>query len=301
MTRKNRTKEPLKLLSAEFNYDEVEVEADWRYQLVVPYIRHSASYLAVRDKYRGAKVKKSDLPKDEAAVYKVADWFDLLSVEADDDGGDQIDWWERAGKSLYGFDMPIPAVSGIYMEAGEVRTLHKGGRLVPTFLIEVPLNLTMTEAQKGIKDLIQFYMENWKPRIEFGVPLPEAYKAHYKLEKSKLKEDTLVNGLEALTMYKAGVPLWKIGNDLNLSPAHQINGDLKKLGARDSENKRVLSIKARQLVKIASLVAENAARGRFPSKKMFPEAMLGSYERDAGRPVGSKSPKTRNVTKYKSF
>ena len=52
-----------------------------------------------------------------------------------------------------------------------------------------------------------------------------------------------------------------------------------------------------ELVKIASLVAENAARGRFPSKKMFPEAMLESYERDAGRPKGSKSPKNNECHK----
>ncbi|MBU3588439.1 hypothetical protein ICN30_11390 [Polynucleobacter sp. 31A-FELB] len=300
MNAKNRNKGALTQLSAEFNYDEVEVEADWRYHLVVPYIRHSTSYLTVRDKYRGEKVKKSGLPKDEAAVYKVAEWFDILSVEADDDGGDQTDWWERAGKSLYGFDMPIPAVSGIYMEAGETRTLHKGGRLVPTFLIEVPLNLTLTEAQKGIKDLLKFYMQHWKPPIQFGAPLPEAYKAHFKLEKSKLQEETLINGLEALSMYKAGTPLWKIANELGLSPAHRIDEEAVKPGKHDSEYKRVLSIKARQLVKIASLVAENAARGRFPSKKMFPEAMLESYERDAGRPKGSKSPKTMNVTKYKT-
>ena len=300
MRKNSRIKGPLTKLSAEFNADEVEVEADWRYHLVVPYIRHSSSYLAVRDKYRGAKVNKRDLPKDEAAVFKVADWFDILSVAADDDGGSQTEWWERAGKSLYGFDMPIPDVSGIYMAAGEVRTLHKGGRLVPTFLIEVPLNLTMTQAQKGIKDFFQFYMQHSNPPIEFGVPLPAAYKAHYRLEKSKLQEDTLVNGLEALTMYKAGTPLWKIANQLDLSPAHRIDEKTSKPGGKDSEYKRVLSVKARQLVKIASLVAENAARGRFPSKKMFPEAMLESYERDAGRPKGSKSPKTMNVTKYKT-
>ncbi len=299
---KNRlNRESLINFSAEFNADEVEVAPDWRYQLVVPYIRQSSSYLAVRDKYRGANVKKADLPKDEAAVYKVADWFDILSIEADDDGGDQLDWWERAGKSLYGFDMPIPSVTGIYMEAGETRTLHKGGRLVPTFIIEVPLNLTMTEVLKGIKDVFKFFIKNWGTPIQFGVPLPDAYRAHYKLEKSKLQEDTLVNGLEALTMYRAGMPLWKIGNTLDLSPAHRVNEDASKPGKHDSEYKRVLSIKARQLVRIASLVAENAARGRFPSNKAFPEAMLKSYERDPGRPVGSKSPKTTNVTKYKSF
>ena len=292
---------PLTNFSAEFNADEVEVAPDWRYQLVVPYIRQSSSYLAVRDKYRGIKVNKIDLPKDESAVYKVAEWFDLLSIDSDNYSQNQIEWWEGVGKSLYGFDMPIPDINAIYLEAGEVRTLHRGGRLVPTFLIEVPLNLTMTEVLKGIKGVFRTHTKQHSLPVQFGIPLPEAYKSHYKLEKSKLRQDTLIRGLQALAMYKEELPLWKIGNALDLSPAHRVNEDAAKPGKHDSEYKRVLSIKARQLVRIASLVAENAARGRFPSNKAFPEAMLKSYERDPGRPAGSKSPKTTNVTKYKSF
>ena len=45
----------------------------------------------------------------------------------------------------------------------------------------------------------------------------------------------------------------------------------------------------------ALLIAENAARGRFPCDKPFPEAMLDAYTRKAGRPVGSKRPKRINV------
>ena len=298
MTKNNRSKTPLNKLSAEFMEDELEVIPDWRYQLVVPFIRQSSSYLAVRDKYRGVKVKKGDLPKDEAAVYKVAEWFDILDVEADDDGGDQTDWWERAGKSLYGFEMPTPKVMGTFIDAGQTQTMTMG-HLVPSLVIQVPLNLSQTKAERDIKSLIKHFMEHSQSYIHFNQPLPDSYKTHYKLEKSKLQEGTLVNCLEALTMYKTGIALWKIGNALDLSPAHRIDEDVAPK-ENDIDNKRFLSVKARQLIKIGSLVAENAARGRFPSKKPFPEAMLASYERDAGRPKGSKSPKKMNVTKYKT-
>jgi len=35
------------------------------------------------------------------------------------------------------------------------------------------------------------------------------------------------------------------------------------------------------------LVAENAARGRFPSDKNFSEAITTPYKRKAGRPTGT--------------
>lgn len=291
MASKKCTKHHLRGFSAKYLTDEIEVEADWRYQLIVPYIRQSNSYLAVREKYRGEELKDADLPKDEAAVYKVAEWFDILSIEADDDDGDQFGWWDRAGKFLYGFDKPIPSVSGTYLNENQTKTVDISARLVPSILIEVPLNLTMTEAQRGIKDLFQHFIKHWSSPIKFGMSLPDSYKAHYKLAQSKLREDTLIKGLEALTMYKAGLPLWRIGNALDLSPLDWINEDAELDQEDESDKKRVLSIKARQLVKIASLVAENAARGRFPSDKPFPEAILDSYKRPAGRPLGSKRSK----------
>lgn len=299
MSAKRRNKDALTQLGAHYIEDEVEVESDWRYQLVVPYIRQSMSYQAVRDKYRGAKVKKADLPKDEAAVYKVAEWFDILDEAADDDGGDQTDWWERAGKTLYGFDNPIPTVTGSYIGAQETATMTLG-HVVPSLVIQVPLNLTLGKAQGQIKDLFKLYIEHSNSEIQFGAPLPPSYKAHYKLEKSKLQESTLVNGLKALSLYLSGKALWEIGKELDLSPAHRLDERIKKHSQEERDNKRFLSIKARQLVRIASLVAENAARGRFPSKTPFPEAMLSTYEREAGRPKGSKSPKTMNVTKYRT-
>jgi len=51
-----------------------------------------------------------------------------------------------------------------------------------------------------------------------------------------------------------------------------------------SYRKNVLSIAARRAIRQAVLVAENAARGRFPTDKWFPEAILSPYSRKAGRP-----------------
>ena len=282
----NKTKKVLQPLFADVYVDAVDVLPDWRYHLVVPYMRLSSSYIAVRDKYRGFKVAKSDLPKDEKLVFQIADEFDVLSVEADDDAGDQTDWWERAGKYLYGYQNQIPSVTHLYADAEHVLKVPVGGLGYPSLAMNVPFTLTMTEAISQIRRLFKMYEQD--PELHFGMALPDSYIARVKLEPSRLRQDTLVKGVAALTMHREGLPLWQIGNKLELSVGNLIDEttsglDLDELAGR----KKVLSIMARRLIKTASLVAENAARGRFPSDKPFAEAMLSTYKRDAGRPKGS--------------
>jgi hypothetical protein len=93
-------------------------------------------------------------------------------------------------------------------------------------------------------------------------------------------------GLQALRAYEKGMPLWQIGNRLKLILGQCFDESLldKPKAYLYSDNKEVLSIAASRLIKTAALVAENAARGRFPSDKPFKEAMLDPFKRKAGRP-----------------
>lgn len=293
--KKNKPNKALKPLFADVYVDEVDVLPDWRYHLVVPYMRLSRSHLAVRDKYRGIKVDKSALPKDEELVLQVADGFDVLSVEADDDGGDQTQWWERAGKYLYGYQNQIPSVTHLFAEANEAMRVRVGGLGYPSLALNVPFTLTMTEAISQIRRLFKMYEQD--PELHFGMDLPDSYIAHVKLELSRLRQDTLVKGVAALTMHREGLPLWQIGNKLELSLGSVFDEKLMHTMDQDvlADKKKVLSIMARRLIKTAALVAENAARGRFPSDKPFAEAMLTAYKRDAGRPKGSGRPLRNHV------
>lgn len=283
--RQKKVQKALKPLFADVYVDQVDVLPDWRYHLVVPYMRLSSSYMAVRDEYRGIKVKKSALPKDAELVLSVADGFDVLRVESDDDNGDQTAWWERAGKYLYGYQNQIPSVTHLFADADHVMKVRVGGHGYPSLALNVPFTLTMTEAISQIRNLFKMYEQD--PDLHFGMALPESYIAHVKLEPSRLRQDTLVKGVEALTMHRQGLPLWQIGNKLELSLGNVIDESASGLDQDElAGRKKVLSIMARRLIKTASLVAENAARGRFPSDKPFPEAML-SANRKAGRPKGS--------------
>jgi hypothetical protein len=86
-------------------------------------------------------------------------------------------------------------------------------------------------------------------------------------------------------MYKRGLPLWKIGNELRLIPAQSfIEKDVDEIEIDLADRKEILGIAASRLIKTAALIAENAARGIFPSNKNLKTAITTSYKRRAGRP-----------------
>jgi hypothetical protein len=93
----------------------------------------------------------------------------------------------------------------------------------------------------------------------------------------------------ALKMYQFGSPLWLIGNRLALSPAHHIKLDDEGiLDANElnlAEKKIRLQILASKLVAKAELIAENAARGLYPTDATCRYAIkFESLTRKVGRP-----------------
>jgi hypothetical protein len=279
---------------ADIYLEGVDVVADWRYTLIVPYIMQSPSFIAVRDKHIGAVVQKKELPKDASLVLKIAERFDLLAVESCDDFTTNIDWWNRSGKFLYGTTTETPKVEQVLIRAGKTGAIEFDKKSYPVISLQVPLTLTATEALNQIK--LIFYIHTSINTLGFSTPISDKDVAEFQLHPSRLRQDTLTNGVKALAMYRDGTPLWKIGNDLRLSPNNAIDEHDANLDQDiAADKKRVLSIMARRLVKTAALVAENAARGRFPSDEPFPEAILSTFTRKAGRPVGSKRPKRLNA------
>jgi hypothetical protein len=275
-------KKPIKTskLYADVLADEYDAKEDWRYSLLLPYIRSSPSHLAVRDRERGLKVPKSAIPKDHKLVYKVAHWFDLLSVAADEYTVEE--WWENVGKSLYGVYKGFPVIAWDCSAPDNLQTYTDvGSSGLPTLNLFIPLTLSSQDALSQIKRLLKHLQS--RGRVQFNQDYPDDRKPYYQLEKSRLTEDTLLNGLKALELYKNGMQLWEIGDLLNLSPINAIKNNSNATYSL-TERKISLAAMTRRLITIASHVAENAARGRFPSAKPFPEAMLGDFKRKAGRP-----------------
>ena len=272
---------PLLEFRASLGRDGVSVAPDWRYDLVCDYLKASPSYRAVRKLVDGRKV--AALPKDFSVVHKVVlDFGDIHRMQ-------EIDWWQKVGKDLYGIATPLPDARDLGVLAYSKPTINAKWSGLDSLVLEVPLAMTKPQALKQIRKIVDAHF--------FTAQLPPQITAKYELAKSKLRLATLSTGLFALRYYEKGMPLWQIGNRLGLIPAQAFDERMfaKEEHHKVSYEKEVLSIAARRLVRTALLVAENAARGRFPSDKPFAEAMVGGYKRKAGRPVGSTSPKKRKA------
>lgn len=279
MTRRQTPR--VEVLGADYDKVGVAVAPDWRYELVMDFLKLSPSYRAVRNHLLGEAAQQ--LPSDFAAVKQVFKDFGDLYKER------EALWWGKRGMHLYGITAPLPNVR----EVGELNSaskwLQSQWQRVDAVVMEIPLALTLPQAIKQLRKVL----EN-KP---FAAALPQSVAPKYKLMPSKLRIETLTAGVDALKYYKRGIPLWQIGNRLRLIPAQSFN---EREVTEDnaylySEQKELLSIAARRLIRTAVLVAENAARGRFPCDKPFAEAQMDYYRRKPGRRIGSTRAKRRKA------
>ena len=269
---------PLLSLGAKHEKEGVAVVADPRYDLVCDYLKASPSYEAVMRKLAKQK-SPHPLPKDFKAVAQVVSDFGAIYKM------NEMDWWEKIGKRIYGISAPLPSVKVNGVLDKQNKELKNEWRGVNSVVAELPLNLTLPQALTQLRKQLADY--------QFSAALPKQTAPLYQLSNSKLRIDTLQNGLTALRLYKKGLPLWKIGNHLRLIPAQSfIESESNEILEDElGDRKELLSIAASRLIRCASLVAENAARGRFPSDKNFSEAITTPYKRKAGRPTGTKKVK----------
>lgn len=257
---------------------------DWRYEALVDYLKLSPSYKFACD---WAKNSKKTVPKGAPK-----DWNKVLKIY--DDFGDvfrirESAWWNIRGRELFG------------IRAAQVQTFSIGAstseKLIDDellaqaeitwsqmaqpdcLIISVPINQTKQVALKQIRSIIK----------EFSFNSTKPIKAKYDLTPSKLREHTIKLGIDALKMYRRGLPLWAIANKLDLAPAYQIEIDKRgnpNHNDLDLADKKVrLQIMASKLIAKAELIAENAARGIFPSDAPCKYALkFNAPTRKAGRP-----------------
>ncbi len=259
------------VLSSDFGVTGLSVRPDWRYEVVVDYLKLSPSFLALRRQELAHSISQV-LPIDYELVKQVFDDFGPVFTMR------EYDWWPTIGKHLYGVKAPDPKVLVVAEldESNQKITVKKTA--AHSLVVQIPLSITKSQAIKEFKKLVDGYT--------FVNAVPKEVTPKYQLTNSKLTKQTLMLGLKALRLYKQEMPLWQIGNQLRLIPGQCFDESLldKPKAYLYSDNKEVLSIAASRLIKTAALIAENAARGRFPSDKPFKEAILDPFKRKAGRP-----------------
>ncbi|MEY4566320.1 MAG: hypothetical protein RLY14_1290 [Planctomycetota bacterium] len=267
--------------SASFEIDGVFAAADWRYELLLDYLQLSPSYQAL-SKTDGEIDTSVGLPSDAQRVQEVfADFGNIRRIG-------EARWWSNRGKALFGIKAPEPAARSLGRLTTKDSQMVVKWTGVDELVVTLPLGLTRNSVLKKLSKLLA--------EEQFAQVVTPEVEPKYALYPSKLRKETLVSGIEALKMYRRQEPLWRIGNKLRVVPAQCFDERDAVLNPRNyNANKIVLSIAARRLIRCSILVAENAARGRFPCNKSFPEAMLEQYQRKAGRPVGSRGPKRKKA------
>lgn len=259
---------------ADFEKSGIHAAPDWRYELLVDYLKLSPSYTLACSENKSL-LKASQLPKD---------WKQVMTTYSDFGNVHKIresQWWTSIGRYLFG----IKAAKSEVFRVGQ-----SANKLIPdkdwknaeqvwaemskpdSLVIAIPTNQTKLAVLKQIREMIkQTKFTGSKSTIE----------PKYKLLPTKLREHTLAHGVTALKLYGRGMQLWEIGHQLGLSDA----SSLEIVNGKDiAINKAYLQIMASKLIHKAELIAENAARGRFPSDKAFSEAILVSNQRKVGRP-----------------
>lgn len=186
------------------------------------------------------------------------------------------DWWQARGIYIYGTPFSKPLVKQItriekdedfellfYKPYEQYLTKIRSSEGNPTSLIlGLPLGMPKADLLRQISKLIDH------AKVPLATKSARASKA---LAAKRLRSEPLFIQLRIL-MAKAQYPdmqLWKVGLWAKVSAKHAKTLDLKesKKKFEDADSKEHLAILTSRAFKKAKQVAENAARGSFPSSK----------------------------------
>lgn len=268
-----RTTNSLTPSAEDFRKGDKFVKASALYMHWFHFLRVSPSYELAR-RYRASKGKlsakdKARLPKDFDKVLKVFDDF------GDVNGSFFLPWWEERGFDLMAtvgkpprttffarlpegkqvaFEALAPHVKK-YVDENWTKQVRP-----PVLLVAIPMNAKRSTITKSIKALLDKHL----------IKKPNPPIAKYMLSKERFHYKTLTTCLKVI-WHRALTPkraLWRIGSELGISKEHSkaVNPDAKNQRAQDLYARQILEITTSRSFHYAHLIAENAARGIFPSK-----------------------------------
>jgi hypothetical protein len=267
------SKLPWVLRGTDFSREGWHTQPTAGYQLMFEFLRISPSYeLARKARHQGLTAEeKSLLPKDFELVLKT---YDLL--------GDVNcvlfrSWWLKRGLKAFGNPYSKPKIHGVSLiQANEDLSLsqlendirtnlldqRRDEGLSASLLISVPLTLKTTDVLRQLKKLLttrrtDIQQSRQQPKIT--------------LSGKRLHVNAIFKGLRLLWI-RATKPkweLWRLGTYAKFSDSYSNildpNGPKKIISPIDVDDRRAITkITFRALVKF-QFMAENAARGKFPS------------------------------------
>jgi hypothetical protein len=215
-------------------------------------------------------IDKQDVITEFQAVLATYDQFGDISTQSFDE------WWQARGIYIYGTPFSKPLVK-------QITRIEKDEDFEPLFYKPYEQYLTKIRAAEGNPTSLILGLPLGMPKADLlrqisklidssKVPLvTKSARASKALAAKRLRSEPLFIQLRIL-MAKAQYPdmqLWKVGLWAKVSAKHAKTLDLKesKKKFEDADSKEHLAILTSRAFKNAKQVAENAARGSFPSSK----------------------------------
>ena len=261
--------------------DGVDVPEDYRYSAMYWFLKLSPSLFAALRHLEGKK-SPYPLPDDLEQVLPVAQDFRHIFRM------DMPEWWRKHGKLLFGTPLP----SSKFYVAGTVSANRPSLTVMHDQHDAMVIRMALNQSKKDAMAALEVELDGLIAKGQFGVKAGSTLAAKYGFTSKRIRRPTLAIGMEVLQYYqsKRVHPLWWIGNCFQVSPAMCLTDEnVLTLDATEiAYRKQVLGITTSRIVNNAMLIAENAARGRFPCADPFPEAMTNVFERSVGRPSRTK-------------
>ena len=212
---------------------------------------------------------KAALIEDFQLVLKTYEEYgDISTVKFDE-------WWLERGFPIYAVDHNKPIVKEIaYIEKDvkfdesiitaikQYSKVRSNQGRPPVLLVAIPLGVNKKQSLAQIAKLIE----------QKHVPVvPKTKKAKKELAAQRLRSKPLFKAIEIL-MFKARMPnlvLWRLGVYANISPINAVGLDAKKdLTSKHVDQANRMAILTSRTLRKARLIAENAARGLYPSSQV---------------------------------
>ncbi len=261
------------------------------YLMWMEYLAISPSYELAR-RYRMGSLTKEEqqrLPADFDRVLSVYD--DLGDVQRTD----FRDWWRDRAMAVFGHEGVKPRVRRVdtltakrNKRAAERVQAFVDGEWIEqaqpnTALVSIPLGLTKTQITRQLNKILESYDERLRT--------PAKPYAKYPLLGTRQRKDTLFRYLSVVWM-RSAMPrqaLWRVGARAKVSDTYSPELDPKARVVRGEQiyDREVLSILTSRAYNRGIALAENAARGRFPSYDV-PEHAVEPDLRELWALVGSR-------------
>lgn len=299
-------------LEAQYWRDGFFAKSDYRYWAMYYFVHASPSFRAVANKLRG-KACDLPMPVDASLIEDIfKDFFIELGPNTPQTNESIIrmvklrgprlgtteklahatDWWNVKGKRLFGIEAQDPSVRVFSQLTSTNKSVKIERAKTDCLAVQISLNQSLEDALDVLAKKLRSY--------NFSSENYQVEQPKYKLLESSVRRSTLGMALEVLEWYQSGKnpnPMWWIGNYCAVTKTLSFTQEeYDRFSNKErAYRKKRLEIATSRVLRTALLLAENAARGRFPCIDPFPEAQLTGLKRKAGRPKAPAKRKTREV------